>query len=428
MKATNVFEKLNKGTVLLNNKKEIILSTLSQLILLAQLIIQNKLLAVYFSKLDYGNWSLLLSIYVLISMIPFTAFDQAIAKLTYSKINSDEQYYFTNNVYLGYLLLFLMYFIALISLTPALFANTILSTFFAYFMLYTFSEILKNSLLVMDNASRNRLRVMLLRLFELLFRSILLIVLGLTDNFNINNVLIIFMIGNIILILTSYRKFNTFFNYIKINKFKELFKEILTFSYPLVIWAVFGWLQNMINRWYLDYYLNPEIVAAYTILVSLSFFFPNAIYGIINNFFMPYIFSKNTKSSFSFYIKYILIVGLFLSLYTIFVAFLREYLVLILADSKYLEISSYIPFLTLSSSIYIIAMLSTFEIYRSGETKLLLFPTILSGLIPAIAGFFLINHFGFIGAIMNYFLGQMVYSILVLYISYRHIRRLDDVS
>ncbi|KIL49812.1 lipopolysaccharide biosynthesis protein [Jeotgalibacillus soli] len=427
MKIIKSFKGINKVSFLTNNKKEITLSAFSQIILLLQLVVQNKLLAVNFSKLEYGNWALLLSIYVLISMLPFTAFDQAIAKLTYHKINSKEKYYFTNNVYLVYLFLFVVYFIVLGIVTSTVFTSTILSSFFVYFILFTFTEILKSSLLVMDNASRDRLRVMFLRLFELIFRTILLILLAYFKVFTINNVLIIFMLGNIIMILTSYKKFNTIYGYIKVNKIKQFYNDIILFSYPLMIWAIFGWLQNMVNRWYLDYYLDPETVAAYTILVSLSFFLPNAFYGIVNNFFMPYIFSKNTKTSYSFYKSYLMIIGILLFLYTIFIVFTSDYLVIILADSKYLDISPYIPFITLSSSLYIIAMLSTFEIFRSGETKKLLFPTILSGLLPAIAGFFIINNYGLIGAILNHILGQVVYAIIVLYISYRHIRR-EDMS
>ncbi|MGJ9383956.1 lipopolysaccharide biosynthesis protein [Salipaludibacillus sp. CF4.18] len=425
MKVINSMKNIIKGIFLIKNKKEIVLSASSQIVLISQLVIQNKLLAVNFSKLEYGNWALLLSIYVFISMFPFTAFDQGIAKLTYNKINSHERYYFTNNIYIVYLILFFVYFIILGIATSTVFTNTILWTFFVYFILFTFTEILKNSLVVMDNASRNRFRVLLLRLFDLIFRALLLLYLGYLDYFTINNVLIIFTLGNTILILTSYKKFDTIFGYLKLNKIKHLYKEIFLFSYPLVIWAVFGWLHNMINRWYLDYYLNPETVAKFTILISLSYFLPSALYGIVNNFFMPYIFSKNTKTSYSFYKRYLMIVGFFLLLYTVIVAFTSDYLVVILADNKYLDISSYIPFVTLSSSIYIVAMLSTFEIYRSGNTKLLLLPSIISGLLPAIVGFFIINYYGFIGAIYNHILGQVVYAIIVLYISYRHIRGED---
>lgn len=401
------------------NKIEVILSVLSQLVLIFQLLLQNKILATYFSKTEYGMWSLFLSLYVLISMLPFTAFDQAIARITYKKVNSEEKYHFVNSIYLIFSLFFIFHFILLMLLTKSSSYNV----FFWSFIIFTFTEILKNSLLVIDNASRNRKRVFLLRSLDLIARTLLLLILFKYSLFTIDGVFWVFIMVNIISILSSYKKFGKIFNYINVKYIVDLFsKDILVFSYPLMIWAIFGWLQNMINRWYLNYYLDSDSVAIYTILVSITFFLPNAIYGAINNFFMPYFYSKNIRAKISFYKKYLLNIGIILVAYTIFTFFFKEYLVLILADKKYLQIANLVPIITLTSSVYILSMISTFEIYRSGDTKKLLFPTILSGIIPTIAGYFVVDSFGLNGAIVNYILGQLVYACLVFRISYKHIK------
>jgi len=136
-----------------------------------------------------------------------------------------------------------------------------------------------------------------------------------------------------------------------------------------MIWAIFGWMQNMILRWYLDALLDLEAVALYSVLTTLSFFVPNAIYTTLNAYVMPVVISKNYKFTRKSLLKYLLAVLAVLMVYFVLVCFGGKYMVLLLADAKYLAILKYLPITTLSSILYVIAMLSTIEIYRREKTK-----------------------------------------------------------
>jgi len=405
---------------------EAFLSSGAYVLLVVQLVLQNKLLATYLTKSVFGEWSILLSIFVLISMLPFSAFDQAIARMAYAKLRSSDKYYFVNSTYVVYLLMYIVYALLTKLAVETLFVGSILDIFYYPFIAYAFSEILKNSLLIMDNASRNRVRAFFTRLWEAAYRTLALGAMIYFEILSIENILFAFSVGNMLSIITSYKKFGAIVPFIKYEKTVDVYKEIILFSYPLMIWALFGWSQNMINRWYLNIFLDTEAVAKFTILISISFFLPNALYGIVNNFFIPIVFSRGTKSTVSFYKKYLGLMGAILLCYVIIISFTCKYLVLFLADSKYIEIAPKIPLISITSSLYVLAMLSTFEVYRSGDVKILLLPTVLSGAIPMVLGLIIVRHFGFNGAILNYVIGQLTYTVMVFTISYKHVRNGEE--
>lgn len=408
-------------------KTEFIYSSGSQIILMLMLIFQNKILATNLDKESYGEFSLILSLYVLISMLPFTAFDQALSRMSYNEIGKNGKIKYSNNVISVYLVLFFLYGLL------AFFLNLIVSEFILkkkifLFFLYLISEVLKNTFFIIENAQRNRKKVFYVRLLDFLLRTIGLLVVFNLKKIGINPILLILGLSNLVSMLLLYGKVPKIWKELDVKYIRYIYIEVLKFSLPLMIWAIFGWIQNMANRWFLKLNLDSDAVAMYTILISLSFFVPNAFYGIINNFFMPYIFSRQEKTSYKLFKNYLLIAFTCLLLYFIFTIFFSDILVLILADSKYLEISKWIPWITLSSIIYIVAMLSTFEIYRCGNTKLLLLPTILPGILTGILGFFTVRYYGLKGAIFNYVLGQIVYSTIVLKISFKFVKGAENTS
>jgi hypothetical protein len=57
-----------------------------------------------------------------------------------------------------------------------------------------------------------------------------------------------------------------------------LITRIWSFSYPLLIWAVFGWLRDIANRWYLDYSLDKESVTLFAMMSSIALIPPAGIF------------------------------------------------------------------------------------------------------------------------------------------------------
>lgn len=397
----------------LKHKDEFLISGLSQFIYMAQSLVQNKLFAVNFDKNGFGTWALFTSIYAFVSMLPFTAVDQGIYSVAskYKSENKADILYnsilFTYNI--GFVLYSIVFFVVFLVKRDSFFATGSI----IYFLAYTFTEIIKNTFLVIDNAYRKRKHVLIIRIIGFLSRLFLLLALGKIHAFTINHVFLVFFVTNIFMLALLKDYWIHFSSGIPNAELKKLAKHIVAFSSPLMIWAVFGWLQNMIGRWYLNALIDTESVALYTMLVSVSYFVPNAFYTIMNAYVMPLVFTKKEKIKEKVFLGYLGSSCIILTLYFFAVLLFKRIIIYILADPKYLDICDYLPWTTLTSIVYVLAMMSTVEIYHQGNTKTLLIPSILPGLLMSTVGYFIIKQFGLGGAIINYMMGQLLYSVLV---------------
>ncbi len=388
-----------------------IFTSLAQIIYILESVLQNKIFTSFFSTDIYGKWALILSIYTLISMLPFTAFDQGVNRVAAECKSNNQDRSLYNLISLVYGVGFFLYTILLGSVYLIQEENFFASGCFIVFMFYTSSEIFKNIFILIDNAYRNRIRVFNIRLFELVSRCVLLFVLYRINAFTIFNVLLVLGLSNVCIIIYQQLYFHMLSKLRLDENGKVLFNKILKFSLPLMTWAIFGWMQNMISRWYLDAFLDLNAVAMYSVLTSLSYFVPSAIYTIFNAYITPIVFEKNQSFSRAKLLKYMGAVGILELFYVVFVVIFGKYIILILTNSKYLPVVDYLPYTTISACLYVLSMLSTIEIFRRNETKKLLMSTIIPGLLMATVGFFLVKSFGFNGAVINYIMGQMVYAV-----------------
>ena len=403
------------------HKTEFILTGLAQIVYMSQSLVQNKLFAVYFDTDGFGLWSLLVSVYSLISMLPFSATDQGVQRIApgFKKDGREKSLY--SMLLLTYAVFFSVYMC--LGVGYHFFFSDNVSISVTLFLLYAFSEVLKNAYISIDNVYRNRKRVLYVRLIDFGSRFVFFLLLGFLHHFTINNVLIILVVTNIAVLLLL-KEFWTLLE-LKIDKdlFKGFLKNVFRFAMPLMTWAIFSWMYNMIGRWYLDALVDKTGVAMYSMLMSISFFIPNAFYTIVATYIMPIVYSKEENLGKKRLGALLLLVFGVLLIYQLFICFLGKYLILILADSKYLPITGYLPYTTLSSIIYVVGMLSTVEVYRQGKTSKLLIPSIAPGIFMATAGYFLIKGFGLQGAIINHVAGQLIYCLLVAPVSYKSVNK-----
>lgn len=394
------------------NGSEFILTSLAQCIYLFQNVIQNKIFTTCFETSVFGQWSLLVSVYTLVSMLPFSAIDQGIYKVAHKCKESGKEAELCTTISVFYVLGFIIY-----SLIFSLMSGVQKQNFFAYgygipFALYVFTEIFKNTLLLLDNAFRKRKRVLFIRIFGISSRTILFLLFYYFNKFSIESVLWILVWTNFIILIMENNYWKKITIRVDIKECKSIIFSILSFSMPLMTWAIFGWMQNMISRWYLNVMLDLESVAMYSVLTTLSYFAPNAVYTVFNAYVMPIVFERNKAFTRKKLLRYLGLVGMLMMLYWILILIFGKYLILVLADTKYLMMTRYLPFTTFTAILYVLSMLSTVEIYRRGETKKLLVSTILPGLCMATIGYFLIKYYGFIGAVVNYMSGHIIYTIL----------------
>ena len=156
---------INRVLAIVNtHKSEFLLSGFAQLIYMSQSLFQNKIFATSFATEGFGRWSLLMSVYTLISMLPFTAIDQGVYSVANNyRVNGKEKSLFSKVTY-TYLFIYSIYVV--FAILYVLFGSIPFDISVTLFMIYTITEVLKNTYTLLDNAYRNRARVLVLRIID----------------------------------------------------------------------------------------------------------------------------------------------------------------------------------------------------------------------------------------------------------------------
>jgi O-antigen/teichoic acid export membrane protein len=179
----------------------------------------------------------------------------------------------------------------------------------------------------------------------------------------------------------------------------------------------------MLNRWYLNIYVNSESVAEFALMSSLVLTGVNTFSGIISSYLMPIFYQKEliekgyTSKKITKIIPYIILFYLFVF---IFLLFSNEIIILIIADSRYLSNSWMIPVMFIAVSIHSVGMISTYEIYADGKTNKLIFSSIIPGIVSLVGGFIFIKEFAIIGALIVFCASYGLYGILTILVSNKY--------
>lgn len=411
--------------------KEFYWTLLFQIITLAGGILLMKLLAVSLSKTEYGFYALITSVISFVLMMPFTAFLQGVSR--YISIYQDKGTY---KVFLSSIIVLFSIFMVLYILL-AFFVGS-LCTLDAewddkliFIVMLIVSEILKVLFKTINNANRERKNIAISVFVEFSVKIGIIFTAYKFSSVDIIKVLIALIIANTISMIIMYAKNsqNISISGITQKYFKVYTLRIWLFSYPLLIWAVFGWLRDMSNRWYLDYFLDKEQVALFAMMGSLALVAPAALQGVIGSFFIPIIYQKenSTKGFARKFLSILLpVLAIFFFISFIVVYFFKDLIVVLLTDEKYLSISWMLPWMFLTYSIYVISMISTYELFAHNQTKKLIVSSVLPGIIAFVGGYFLIRSYGITGALYNYILTYTSYALLTFYITNRYWRNNDN--
>jgi O-antigen/teichoic acid export membrane protein len=405
--------------------KELFWTFLYQSITLIGGIILIKLLATALSKETYGYYALVMSIVAFIVMMPFSALMQGMSR--YISIYKDKNKY---NNFLKVILIINLSLIFVYIIVASLYGSfSSLSTdwkgIYNLVIFYSVSEIIKILFRTINNTNRERKNLTISIFVEFSTKVAVTYILSLYQLVSIYDLLIIFIIANSLsigLMLVKNKELLSF-DKIKYKEIKVYTFRVWLFSYPLIIWAVFGWLRDMSNRWYIDYFLDKEQVALFAMMSFIAMIAPTALAGLISGFIMPILYQKeNIKRGYTrkFLLKLLpSVFSLFIISFIITYIFRTE-IILIIADSKYLEIAWMLPWMFFIFSMYTLSMMATYEFFAHKQTKKLVYSSILPGIISMICGYFFIKEYGIEGALYNYILTYSSYAILTFYIVFQY--------
>jgi O-antigen/teichoic acid export membrane protein len=104
----------------------------------------------------------------------------------------------------------------------------------------------------------------------------------------------------------------------------------------------------------------------------------------------------------------------------------KDFIVVLLTDDKYLSVSWILPWMFLAYSLYVLSMISTYELFAHNQTKKLILSSILPGIIAFLGGYFLIKDYGIEGALYNYMLTYISYALFTFYAVSKYWRKSDN--
>ena len=402
---------------------ELGLTTINKLFLLLGNFIVLKLLADRLDKSDFGAYSLGISIYVIISMFPFTAVDEAVARYwdTYSRegvLQKAMSLFVKSFVILStlYFLLAILLKFSGFSFFDGLTSSVIIIVIFSIF------EVARISLLNIENVQRNRATVTVSNGIVYALRCVIIVILHSNNALNLNNLFIGFalcsMANTFFLVLKNKRDYAGIFKY-SLSENSDIYSEIIRFSRPMIIWGPFIWSQNMINRWLLDYFSDQQAVAEYVTMGAIATLIPTVVFEILWTLITPILYKKEYSGhsaiglvipSFSI----ILVLGFFV------IYFFSEVIVEIIFPG-YVNVSWMIIYLYIPAAMIQLAAYASNKLYVNLKTRELLWPNILPGFAALILGIPLIGLMSpLYGAIANTMITGLVYTGLMLCVIKKH--------
>jgi len=407
----------HKAEVKKHSKEFIIVLVQTGITMIGTLVLL-KILSNTLSREEFGTYSLILSIMAFIMIFPYKGIDQSIAR--YVSINRNDGTF--SEFYSNYILLFL-----LTSLTYLLFfillnvLNVSLGVFTEYLwtvFAFLITEVGRLTLRIIVKADRKRVEILVSNIIEFGLKISLVVLLS--GHLTVNLVFVIFIVANLLSSINLFVENKKEVKVSTLNKenFLSYSKILLLFAYPFIIMAIFGWLRDISNRWVIDFYLDRESVAIYTMLTTISLIIPLGIQTVLGSFINPIVYQKeNTQKGFAKMVanKIFLFLPGLLFITSIFVYLYSSEIVILFSNADYIYNSWALTCMFLAFSVYIVSELSVLEIVAHKKSKKIVFPTVVSGVVSILSGVLLIRLYGLDGAIYSYMIGYISYAILIFF-------------
>ena len=397
---------------------ELLLVSFSQISQLFGAVLFTKLLTVYLTKDSYGYYSLSMSLVAIITMLPYKALNEGLGRFI-SIYNEEEKLpELLSNIGILYFLFYIPYL--LISFVAYFYIDNDWKEILVVLNFYVFFEIFKVTAKKIENNIRNRKFVAKTTIIELVIKITLTFIIAKSFTLKVATIFEILLISNVVVVVWSYLKRKNYYKFIYIKKGNsiKLLRRLTSFSWPLLVWSIFGWFLTMANRWLLDFFLDKEAVADFSLTSSIALLPSTAVAGILGAFLLPIIYEKaNTdiyypwkiikKTIFFQVIFYLVLIAVFI--------FLGAFIIEVLSSEKYVNSAWMLPYLIVGSGCFAIGQVLTYEIFALKETKQLLMSTIIPGIWSVFAGYFLIKYFGIKGAVINFTSTYLIYLLLTIF-------------
>jgi O-antigen/teichoic acid export membrane protein len=190
----------------------------------------------------------------------------------------------------------------------------------------------------------------------------------------------------------------------------------------------------MSNRWYLEWFVDTESVAIFTVLASIALILPTAIQSLVNAYYIPIIYQKENKQpgyTAKFMNRFAIYFVVFSSFLAFFLSIFSSEVVVLFSSAVYVDYAPALTWMVFAYSLYILSSIMAIEVFAAKKTFYLLLPNIVPGIISMLLGYYMIKKYGLDGAFYSYLITYSAYAVLMfatIYVFRRKELALERIS
>jgi len=209
--------------------------------------------------------------------------------------------------------------------------------------------------------------------------------------------------------------------------FRTLRKEIISYSWPFLIWGIFGWIHMSCDRWSLQTFHGSGVVGSFAIVSLLATYPLNLGSDFLIALFSPIAFQRagdltNTSSLASANrilalttVIYILGAALLIG----FFAFSYRTLILFVSNESFSKFSHLLPALTIAWGFFFLGQILTQFGLLFNRPNIYIMPKITSSLLAAATTFYLSPRTGPVGVICGLAIAGVTYAAWCFIIAFK---------
>ncbi|MBY7788236.1 hypothetical protein KW410_18825 [Vibrio fluvialis] len=407
---------------LLRNK-ELLWTVFAQFLQMSSGVVLIKLLTSNLSLTSYGTFSLVMAASAFVLTVPFTALQQGFYRYrsTYIKKNKGEELY--SSMIFGISALVVIYALISYVISFLFFKNEIWHTQFFTIAFFVSTEVIKIYVRAIVNADRKRKLYSLAIITEFSTKLLFVFIYFNFPSINVLYIVLLYAISNTMSIMVCMKGYISHLKYIPWSSFWNVWKKTLTFSAPLLIWAIFGWSRDSSLRWIIETKLGTSDVAIFSAITSIGVIFPLALQSLVSAYIIPILYQSDEGNNreildrkFRKFIRLLYVIGLFVFL---ILHFFSDVVINIIADEKYINYSWLLPWVFISYYLFCCAMINATTLLVDFNTKSLFYPNLLSGIIIPCVVFVAGEEFSLYYAVLSYSLSYMLYFMVTTLIVYQ---------
>ncbi|ELH4236997.1 lipopolysaccharide biosynthesis protein [Vibrio fluvialis] len=407
---------------LLRNK-ELLWTVFAQFLQMSSGVVLIKLLTSNLSLTSYGTFSLVMAASAFVLTVPFTALQQGFYRYrsTYIKKNKGEELY--SSMIFGISALVVIYALISYVISFVFFKNEIWHTQFFTIAFFVSTEVIKIYVRAIVNADRKRKLYSLAIITEFSTKLLFVFIYFNFPSINVLYIVLLYAISNTMSIMVCMKGYISHLKYIPWSSFWNVWKKTLTFSAPLLIWAIFGWSRDSSLRWIIETKLGTSDVAIFSAITSIGVIFPLALQSLVSAYIIPILYQSDEGNNreildrkFRKFIRLLYVIGLFVFL---ILHFFSDVVINMIADEKYINYSWLLPWVFISYYLFCCAMINATTLLVDFNTKSLFYPNLLSGVVIPCVVFVAGEEFSLYYAVLSYSLSYMLYFMVTTLIVYQ---------